>query len=117
MSIFSTIKIAPQLDEVDALQLQALANIKAVADSLKAVVVPPEVKTVDAEQLNALTGILATINAINECNKAVSQYDTNLEALNKELAEMQEELSNKGVKMVRCPSCGQIFDPEQAHVH
>lgn len=117
MSILSTIKIAPQLDEVDALQLQALANIKAVADSLKAVVVPPEVKTVDAEQLNALTGILATINAINECNREVNQYDTNLEALNKELAEMQEELSNKGVKMVKCPGCGQIFDPEQAHVH
>lgn len=117
MSMLSAIKIAPQLDEVDALQLQALANIKAVADSLKAVVVPPEVKVIDSEQLNALTGILATINAISECNKAVSQYDANLEALNKELAEMQEELANKGVRMVRCPGCGQIFDPEQAHVH
>lgn len=117
MSMLSAIKIAPQLDEVDALQLQALANIKSVADALSAVVVQPEVKTVDSEQLNALTGILATINAISECDKAVSQYDTSLEALNKELAEMQEELANKGVKMVRCPGCGQIFDPEQAHVH
>lgn len=117
MSMLSAIKIAPQLDEVDALQLQALANIKSVADALSTVAVPPEVKTVDSEQLNALTGILATINAINECDKAVSQYDTSLETLNKELAEMQEELANKGVKMVRCPGCGQIFDPEQAHVH
>ena len=117
MSMLSAIKIAPQLDEVDALQLQALANIKSVADALSAVVVPPEVKTVDSEQLNALTGILATINAISECDKVVSQYDASLEALNKELAEMQEELANKGVKMVRCPGCGQIFDPEQAHVH
>lgn len=117
MSMLSAIKIAPQLDEVDALQLQALVNIKSVADALSAVVVPPEVKTVDSEQLNALTGILATINAISECDKAVSQYDASLETLNKELAEMQEELANKGVKMVRCPGCGQIFDPEQAHVH
>lgn len=117
MSMLSAIKIAPQLDEVDALQLQALANIKAVADALSAVVVPPEVKTVDSEQLNALTGIIATINAISECDEAVSQYDASLETLNKELAEMQEELTNKGVKMVRCPGCGQIFDPEQAHVH
>lgn len=117
MSMLSAIKIAPQLDEVDALQLQALANIKSVADTLSAVVIPPEVKTVDSEQLNALIGILATINAISECDKAVSQYDASLETLNKELAEMQEELTNKGVKMVRCPGCGQIFDPEQAHVH
>lgn len=117
MSMLSAIKIAPQLDEVDALQLQALANIKSVADALSAVVIPPEVKTVDSEQLNALIGILATINAISECDKAVSQYDASLETLNKELAEMQEELTNKGVKMVRCPGCGQIFDPEQAHVH
>lgn len=117
MSMLSAIKIAPQLDEVDALQLQALANIKSVADALSAVVIPPEVKTVDSEQLNALIGILATIDAISECDKAVSQYNASLETLNKELAEMQEELTNKGVKMIRCPGCGQIFDPEQAHVH
>lgn len=117
MSMLSSIKIAPQLNEVDALQLQALANIKSVADSLKAVVVPPEVKVIDSEQLSALTGILTTINAIAECDKAINQYDISLETLNKELSEMQEELANKGVKMVRCPGCGQIFDPEQAHVH
>lgn len=117
MSMLKAIKIAPQLNEVDALQLQALANIKSVADSLKAVVIPPEIKIVNPEQLNALTGILAIINAISDCDKAISQYDSSIETLNKELAEMQEELSNKGVKMVRCPGCGQIFDPEQAHVH
>ena len=117
MSMLKSIKVAPQLNEVDGLQLQALEHIKSVADSLKAVVVPPELKIVNSEQLNALTGILATINAINDCDKAISQYDSSIETLNKELAEMQEELANKGVKMVRCPGCGQIFDPEQAHVH
>ena len=115
--MLKAIKIAPQLNEVDALQLQALANIKSVADSLKSVVVPPEVKVVDSAQLTALTGILAIINAISDCDKAISQYDISIDTLGKELAEMQEELANKGVKMVRCPGCGQIFDPEQAHVH
>lgn len=117
MSMLKSIKIVPQLNEVDALQLQALEHIKSVADSLKSVVIPPEVRVIDSEQLNALTGILATISAINDCDKAISQYDISIETLNKELAEMQEELANKGVKMVRCPGCGQIFDPEQAHVH
>jgi hypothetical protein len=47
----------------------------------------------------------------------IEDNDKRLNALTAELQELQVEVANHGVKMVKCPGCGQIFNPEEAHMH
>lgn len=116
-SMLSSIKITPSLPEVDSSQLNDVLNIQSLVENLSTVKVAPELSLVDNAQLDALTGISTILASMSVCDQVVNDCDTKLADVATSLKEMQEELANHGVKMVRCPGCGQIFDPEQAHVH
>jgi hypothetical protein len=112
-----TIVIPPEVSTVDDKQLTAIYNIINTAKSLETIVIPPELSTIELDRLNTLQAILHTVREITECDNIVKDADARIEAINAELESLQIELENHGVKMVKCPGCGQIFNPEEAHVH
>lgn len=111
------ITITPEVDCIaDGVQLDDLSSIISIADSLANIVVVPELDSVDTEQLNALDIIQTIVNNLAECDVVIQKDTESIEKISKELDELQKELSMHGVKMVKCPSCGQIFSPDEEHV-
>ena len=47
----------------------------------------------------------------------IKEDEERLKGLDEQIDELKELSSQLGVKMVKCPDCGRIFDPEQAHLH
>lgn len=112
-----TIHIAPELKMVDVTQLQELQSIKDYADELSKVVVPPEVTLVDDTIIRDLVNIYNMARELQECNMLIQEDEKRLKGLDAQIDELTELSNQMGVKMVKCPDCGRVFDPEQAHLH
>lgn len=113
----NNLHIAPVVNQIDFEQLQTLQDIKAYADALKQVNIAPEVQVVDVDELNELVGIYNILAQINECNVIITEDEERLKDLDIQIDELTELSNQMGVKMVKCPDCGRIFDPDQAHLH
>lgn len=113
----SGVVIYPEVASVDNSRLESLYSILSIKDTLNSLSVPPEVGLVNSERLETLETIAKLVNDLEFYNTEIKYNDERLASLNEELKQMQIELANHGVKMVRCPGCGQVFNPEEAHVH
>ena len=100
--------------------LGSLTQIKAldsnIAKSLKGIQIDPDVPNLYHEQLNVLTNLLAVLKEINTCATNCNTLDEQIKAIDVQLAELQKQAEESGVKMVRCPDCGRVFNPDEAHV-
>ena len=117
MTNLSSIPDIPETSLCDGSQLEDLVKIESYSRQLEGLVMPPELGSIDDTQLNQLLGLLSLHNAIIENDNSVKEYDKRLEAVSMELENLQTELTQHGVKTVRCPNCGQIFNPEEGHNH
>lgn len=109
--------ITPEVTAIDTVRLTELANIASLNNALAQISVAPELATISDTQLNDLLIISNMVSTLAELDKEISDADKRISDTAIELEKLQKELANHGVKMVKCPGCGQIFDPEQQHVH
>lgn len=109
--------ITPEVTAIDTVRLTELANIVSLNNALAQISVAPELATISDTQLNDLLIISNMVSTLAELDKEISDADKRISDTAIELEKLQKELANHGVKMVKCPGCGQIFDPEQQHVH
>jgi hypothetical protein len=113
----SSLKVLPEVPSVDGDRLSSLNNLVNLVTSLNNTPIAPEVTLVDNERLNTLSTIQQMASNLEFYNAEIEDNDKRLNALIAELQELQVEVANHGVKMVKCPGCGQIFNPEEAHMH
>lgn len=109
--------ITPEVTAIDTVRLTELANIVSLNNALAQISVAPELATISDTQLNDLLIISNMVATLADLDKEISDADKRISDTAIELEQLQKELANHGVKMVKCPGCGQIFDPEQQHVH
>lgn len=113
----SGVVIYPEVSVVDNSRLNTLVNIRNIVNGLNSIKLAPEIQVLNNERLLALQSISEIISKIDDCNSRINDYDNKLAALSNELEILQKELANKGVHMVKCPCCGQVFNPEESHIH
>lgn len=113
----SNIHITPEIKQIDIKQLQDLQEISNYVESLGNVSVVPEVKQVDDKILRDLVSIYNLFAEIKQCDDIIEEDNERLKGLDKQIDELTELSNQLGVKMVKCPDCGRVFDPEQAHLH
>ena len=111
------IKISPEVAFIDSNQLTEINNIQTLNVELSNLKVAPSIKELDSTQLNALNSILNIVSNIDECGSIIKSDDERLKQLGVEIDELQKQADELGMKMVRCPNCGEMFNPENAHVH
>lgn len=109
--------ITPEVTAIDTVRLTELANIVSLNNALAQISVAPELAAISDTQLNDLLIISNMVSTLAELDKEISDADKRISDTAIELEKLQKELANHGVKMVKCPGCGQIFDPEQQHIH
>lgn len=119
-SALDSIKTYKPLDEVSASQLVALTELKKSSDALISICTYPKV---DTSGVSALGERLAYIDSITSLLKSLAEADSSLTELkreiednNAELASLEAEAKEVSKSLVRCPSCGKIFDIEEGHV-
>ena len=110
------IEISPLLSEIDTTQLNALIQIKALSDSLATFEDYPELRVLDTSRLDALETISRLMESIAECDVFIEDLDNELITVQQELDNLAKEMKALGVNMVKCPSCGKVFDAESHHV-
>lgn len=117
VSELSSVRVAPEVPSVDGSQMEALKQLLDLSSSLDAVNVAPEVPSVDNYQVTMLDGIEKIIANIAEHVEQIATTDRLISDAAEELGRLQKEAENHGHKMVKCPSCGELFDPELMHAH
>lgn len=113
----SSIIVTPEVGIIDVEQLNALASMKNIKESLSNIQITPEVSSVDNSQLQTLCTLHDVVDSIKSLDADVVDADSRLTSLNSELEALQSELIAHGVKMVKCPGCGVLFNPDEQHVH
>lgn len=113
----SSIKIVPDVPAVDVSRLADLIAIQTAFESVSAIKIQPEItQTVDMSQLAALSDIISLVGSVTAYSDLIKSDEEQLASLSNDLIQLQQELQAHGVKMVRCPSCGVMFDPSVGHV-
>lgn len=117
VSELSSVRVAPEVPSVDGEQIKALTHIQEMWGSLAGARVAPEVPSMDNSQITMLLGLSTLIGNIQDANDELARLDTNITSAAEELERLQKEAANHGSKLVKCPSCGELFDPELMHQH
>lgn len=107
------ISVTPALEEVSTEQLVMLSNIKAIKDAYAQVTVPPALDEMEITQLAMLDSIKTNLDTFNQVNTYLTNVDTQLEELTKQLSSLQEQV--KGY--IKCPGCGLLFPQGENHEH
>lgn len=112
-SELAKIVVTPALEEISTEQLTMLNNIKNTKDAYAQVEIAPALSEVDATQLNMLLNLQRDIATSNQVTIYLSDVDTKLAELTKQLSELQEQV--KGY--TKCPGCGLLFPQNETHSH
>ena len=110
------IEITPQLNVVDTTQLNSLVQIKGLVDSITSIEDYPELRVLDTTRLETLERIQSLISGIAECDTAILELDGEITRVQTELDTLAKEMKTQGLNMVKCPSCGKVFDADEHHV-
>ena len=104
------IKINPEVEYIDNSHLVDLGRLMSLVNSLNNVKIAPEVRGVSLEQLSCLTSIKDIFKSISECDDYINSCSNKLEDYSSELSDLESKLSVLGIKMVKCPNCGHMFE-------
>lgn len=115
VNALAEVRVAPEVEIVDVSQLTALMNLIGVRDALVGARVSPEVSSVDTSQVEALIGLQTLVRGISDAYSEVASLDAQLADADVELQNLQAEAARHGSKFVKCPNCGELFDPEVGH--
>ena len=110
------IKVAPEVAEIENNKLNSLSNIENIVKQLADIKVAPEVKEINNDKVTTLQAILNIAIQLGTITNDIKAEEERLAVLSNELDKMQKELQNFGVKLVKCPDCGCVFDPSVGHI-
>lgn len=106
----------PAVPNIQSDRLDNLLALKQLVDQIDTCVDYPEIKVIDNTQLDKLLQIDSIIKSMAECDNKVANIDAELVKVTNELDTLMNTLNSLGVKMVKCPNCGKVFDSEENHV-
>lgn len=112
-----SISVLPEMSLIDTTQLDLLSEISSLKSNLDSVIIVPSVPTIDLTQLKELEIIQNIVREYNECCDIIKEDDKKLEVNSQLIEQLEKELADSGVNYVKCPGCGHIFNPDEAHVH
>ena len=104
------------MNVVDTTQLNSLVQIKGLVDSITSIEDYPELRVLDTTRLETLERIQSLISGIAECDTAILDLDGEITRVQTELDTLAKEMKEQGLNMVKCPSCGKVFDADEHHV-
>lgn len=113
----NSISVTPQVSVIDSNRLSALTDLSTMISTYDLVKVAPKVSGVDSSQLSDLEIISKIMTDLQFYTSEIESNDSRLTVLADELVKLQAEVANHGVKMIKCPGCGQIFNPDEQHIH
>lgn len=111
------VDIQPEVPVLEFVQLFALMSIEQTCKALRSIPVYSELTNVDDRQVQVLLAISGVVDSIGSISDDIARNDVNLAETAEELERLQAEASNHGSKFVKCPNCGELFDPELMHSH
>lgn len=111
------VHVMPEVSSVDGKELAALAWIQDISNQLAEAKVAPEVGKVDNAQIDALLGLMTVISNSQSVAEQLAETERNLSEASATLEDLQKQAEEQGRKMVKCPNCGELFDPELMHAH
>ena len=112
-----SIKVMPEVKILNTDSIEKLSKIWGILSELNEIQVSPKLEIIQDNKTKELEGILTILNSIKDCNKIIENSDNQIKTITSELDELQKELNMKGVKMVKCPSCGVMFNADEVHNH
>lgn len=112
-----SLKITPELSVVDEGRLNSLEEISNIIQNLSTIKVLPNVDIVEDNILKDMYSILQLCNGISDCDNIIKEDNERLDVLSKQLEELTELAEQVGVRMVKCPDCGKLFEARMEHNH
>lgn len=109
--------ISPEVNIIDNEKLNSMINLLSLKSNLDSIEITPEINLVDSSKLSDIEVIVKLYNDLLFYKSEVESNDDRLSVLSDELIKLQSEVENHGVKLIKCPGCGQIFSPEEQHIH
>ena len=109
--------ITPEIGTINTDGIDTLVMIKNVLSQLNSINITPEVNELSTSQLDSLIDILNIGKQITEVNNDIIKGNESLERVTKELTDLETEFKEQGVSYVKCPACGQLFDPSNVKNH
>lgn len=102
----------PEVTLVDTKQIDEISVLWGISQELNTLVVAPAVDTIDSSQLEMICNLRNLLSEIGSCDAKTQQIDGELIELGKTVEQYSAMLQQMGIKMVKCPNCGQMFDSE-----
>lgn len=119
-SALDSIKTYKPLTGVSTDQLSALTELKKSSEALVSICTYPKTDTSGVsslgERLAYIDSITYLLQSLAEADASLSELKKEIEANNVELTNLEAEAKEVSKSLVRCPSCGKIFDIEEGHV-
>ena len=142
-----SIKVNEPLATIDITQLNAVADVKSKCDDYDNLVIIPELPTInddaltlldaihgfseeingiqtvslpeiaDVEQLKLLDNVAILCNSVKAVEDTIENANKEIENARNEQEEISAQLEQSGIKLVKCPNCGEYFSPENAEQH
>ena len=112
----SSIPNIPEVSVVSIQQLNDLSTIKSYSDGLDSIVDYPELSYLDLTRLDALMNLVNIKEEYSGCCEDIVSIREQLTECEKVITECEELMKQFGVKMFKCPNCGQLFSQDEAHV-
>lgn len=109
------ISLSPELPVISDTQFSSLNHIQDLFSQINSISVAPEIPEVSNTQLDCLMGIIALLNKVSEIDTEIVEADARATQLEVEINNLLDDLKSFGVKLVRCPDCGCMFDPSTHH--
>ena len=114
MTELSNLEITPELTTVDSSKLKKLLEISNLYNKVSAEETVPELHKIDDSKLQLLLNISRLLSEITATENEVTAIDNTLSELDTELNKHLEDMGD--TNLVKCPSCGTVFDPTNAEV-
>lgn len=106
----SSVNIAPELPTISADKLFSLKSCCSVASELENIQISPEVVEVDISRLNELVDLYHAYKAADDADAELRRISEEIDELNKAGELLAEQLNAAGRPQVRCKNCGALMD-------
>lgn len=111
----SSIQIQASMKEIDTTKLENILRIRLLLEGIEECKVYNELQNIGVNRLSDISKAMNYYSSIEKCDEEDKKLQAILKSKIEELDKYNEELKSAGVNLVRCPSCGMVFDGEHNH--
>ena len=109
------VDIHPELNLINSDRLSVLNSISVLFKNLNDVEIYPEVSHINDSRFKDLVSIASAFKELDYFTEVINSLDNNIEQVSVELFDLQKEISTLGIKMIKCPNCGELIDANTGH--